>query len=504
MLSAVNSQTGMRVLAVMMASALAGCGGGGGGGGSSTPPDNGAGAVIAQQCSASNPFRADALAPTTVGSLADEKRWAASYMNQAYLWYREIPNVNANAGAYSNENNVFGSLQAYFDALRTPAKTTSGKDKDEFSFIYSTKAWRELSQSGTSLGYGIEWHLSSSTPPRGIKVAFVEPNTPAANAGIQRGDVLVSVDGVSADDSSTSGVATLNGALYPSNSGGHSFVFNRNGSEFTDFLAPATVTRQPVLTRQTLDVDGRKVGYMVFNDHIASAEQPLIDAVEAFAADNIEELVLDLRYNGGGYLFLASELSYMIAGATQTQSKVFERLQYNDKRTADTANAVTPFYNTRCLLDSNFNCTSQAALPVLNLSRLYVLTSGSTCSASEAIINGLRGIDVEVVLLGNTTCGKPYGFTAKDNCGISYFPIEFQGVNQKGFGDYADGFVATCTVADDFRHALGDAEEGMLAAAIQHIRTGSCPSSNINKTQAPEGRLLRSPIRENRFLVPRS
>ena len=112
----------------------------------------------------------------------------------------------------------------------------------------------------------------------------------------------------------------------------------------------------------------------------------------------------------------------------------------------------------------------------MNLGRVYVLSSPGTCSASEAIVNGLRGVDVEVVLVGGTTCGKPYGFTAKDNCGISYFPIEFQGVNDKGFGDYADGFgpTTTCTVAGDFSKALGDSSEGMLAAALNHRVTGSC------------------------------
>jgi hypothetical protein len=94
---------------------------------------------------------------------------------------------------------------------------------------------------------------------------------------------------------------------------------------------------------------------------------------------------------------------------------------------------------------------------------------------------------VDVVLIGGKTCGKPYGFTAKDNCGISYFPIEFSGVNDQGFGDYADGFEPTasgtagtrfvkgCTVADDTGHALGDPSEAMLASALGHVDRGSCP-----------------------------
>ena len=118
-----------------------------------------------------------------------------------------------------------------------------------------------------------------------------------------------------------------------------------------------------------------------------------------------------------------------------------------------------------------------------------MLAQHGTCSASEALINGLRGVDVEVVLIGGTTCGKPYGFTAKDNCGYSYFPIEFVGVNNKGFGDYADGFVPAgsgatgvkgCQVADDLDRPLGDTGEGMLAAAMQYRLDGTCPAARAS------------------------
>jgi hypothetical protein len=80
------------------------------------------------------------------------------------------------------------------------------------------------------------------------------------------------------------------------------------------------------------------------------------------------------------------------------------------------------------------------SLPTLNLPRVFVLTGPDTCSASESVINSLQGVDVEVIQIGTTTCGKPYGFYPEDNCGTTYFTIEFQGVNAKGFGDYTDGF----------------------------------------------------------------
>jgi hypothetical protein len=116
-----------------------------------------------------------------------------------------------------------------------------------------------------------------------------------------------------------------------------------------------------------------------------------------------------------------------------------------------------------------------------------VLSSGGTASASEAVINGLRGVDVEVILIGEATRGKPYGWYALDNCGTTYSTIQFKGSNEKGFGDYSDGFfpvasadlsgaeVTGCTVPDDLSNLLGDSNEGRLSAALTYIETGACP-----------------------------
>jgi len=159
--------------------------------------------------------------------------------------------------------------------------------------------------------------------------------------------------------------------------------------------------------------------------------------------------------------------------------------------------------------------TSGQALPYLGLSRVFVLTSGNTCSASEAVINGLRGVDVQVIQVGSTTCGKPYGFYPEDNCGTTYFSIQFQGVNQKAFGDYADGFVPAgagatglpgCAMADDLNHALGDPQEARLAAALQYRSNQTCPAVAAANAEvgtssaASEGRTFKSPWRENRIL----
>jgi carboxyl-terminal processing protease len=500
---------------------LSACGGGGDKGNSNNAfAPTGASSTYAQQCSPNNPY---AAAGQRNASLTTEKNWVNAYVNEAYLWYDQVPSVNPNAAPYSTSD-VAGSLDEYFTALTsTPL--------DRFSFTYPTAAWNQLSQSGAEAGYGIEWNFASPTPPRKIRVAYVEAGSPAANAGVLRGDTLVTADGVSADDGTSTGADALNAALWPTSAGqGHTLVLSRNGSNATRSLTSAVITKNPVPHSSVITTGGTKVGYLVFNDHLATAEAPLIAAIESFRTQGVTELVLDLRYNGGGYLYLASELAYMIAGPSKTSGKVFEKLTYNAKRSAETnsANSTTPFYDTSCILSSSTgNCTNVQPLPTLNLSRVYVLTKGSTCSASESIMNGLRGVDIEVRQIGGTTCGKPYGFTAKDNCGISYFPIEFKGTNAKGFGDYPGGFVPAssgatglpgCQVADDFSRPLGDVNEGMLAAALGHRANGSCPpvSSGTQQRQiqsagaasvadiAPDAGILgRNPARENRLPGPR-
>ncbi|MEM7420283.1 MAG: S41 family peptidase, partial [Pseudomonadota bacterium] len=238
-----------------------------------------------------------------------------------------------------------------------------------------------------------------------------------------------------------------------------------------------------------LDTASGKMGYFQFNTFIRTAQEGLIGAFNQFVDENVTELVIDLRYNGGGLLALASQMSYMVAGPSQTNNATFETLRFNDKN--PTRNPVTgsiirptPFYSNE--IDYVEGVLTDAVLPSLSLTRVYVITTGATCSASEAVMNALSGIDVEVVQIGSTTCGKPYGFYPTDNCGETYFTIQFQGVNNKGFGDYADGFMPTttpnfgfelpgCEVQDDFTKGLGDPEEGMLSAALQYSETGTCP-----------------------------
>lgn len=427
------------------------------------------------------------------GSVLDEQLWLRSWTNDLYLWYGEVPKTDPKQ---------YATPVDYFDTLRTPAKTASGKDKDQFHFTYTTPDWVALSQSGVQASYGIEWSLVSRTPPRKLLVAFTEPGSPAAAVTIDRGAEVLTIDGV--DVATGSNTDALNKGISPSAlNEAHTFVLRDRGATDprTVTLTSASITSTPVQHIGALPAPNASVGYLVFNDHIATAEQGLVDAINQLRSAGVTELVIDLRYNGGGYLAIAAQLGYMVAGPTATAGKVFEKEQFNDKYTT-----IDPFTR-RPLEASPFATTtlglslaSGQALPTLGLKRVFVLTGAGTCSASEAVMNGLAGVDVEVIQIGSTTCGKPYGFFPADNCGITYFSIQFQGVNHKGFGDYADGFVPGgvlkgCAVPDDFSHALGDPAEARLAAALTYMATGACPKAAARRSADPLAAVDGEPVK---------
>jgi hypothetical protein len=427
--------------------------------------------------------------PDSQGTTEDENNWLRSWSNELYLWYAEITDRNpAN----------FGTPQ-YFDLMKTFATAASGAPKDKFHFTIPTDEWIALSQAGEAAGYGSRFALVAAAPPREIVVAFTQPGTPADAVGLLRGTEILEVDGLVV--ATTSQVDALNDAFFPPEAGAtHDFVVRDFGSATTRDITMTSqiLTTDPVNRLAVEDTPTGPVGYLSFTNHIATAEQALIDAVETLQTAAITDLLLDLRYNSGGFLDIANELAYMIAGPAAAGGEVFDELEFSNKHpTFDpvTGAVLTPdlFHTTT----QGFSAAPGIPLPALNLNRVYVLTGPDTCSASEAIMNGLRGIDVEVNLIGEGTCGKPYGFYPFDNCGTTYFSIQFKGVNAKGFGDYTDGFTPNaqgeqlpgCQVADDFEHALGDPMEARFAAALQYRADTSCivtttsavPSLSINK-----------------------
>ncbi len=325
---------------------------------------------------------------------------------------------------------------------------------------------------------------------------------------------MISVDGAAILDGDPS---VLNAGLFPVGAGEqHSFVIQDRGatSTRTITMTSAALASPPVQKVQILP--GTTVGYMLFNSFIATSEKELADGITTLKSAGATDLVLDLRYNGGGILDIASELAYMIAKPSATSGKTFEKEMFNDKYGTNDpigGNPPTPFF-TRA--SGYFSLPAGQTLPHLDLDRVFVLAGGNTCSASEAVINGLLGVGVAVNLIGHTTCGKPYGFYPQDNCGTTFFSIQFKGVNNAGFGDYADGFTPSgsttggpasppgCVVADDFTHDLGDPAEARLASALNFRSGGSCPAATSRaealSAAAADVTLVRNPFVENRIL----
>ncbi|WP_169558539.1 S41 family peptidase [Uliginosibacterium gangwonense] len=438
-------KTNLLVLPLLIAtSILAGCGGGGGGSSNTTTTTD---------CS-------------TLGQL----RFVRQHVDDKYLFYQY-------AGTTRPENYPYSPIQ-YFEDITVNTIPSI----DRFSYAIPTSQAYSSLQEGQSMDLGIRGEYDQNNA---LRISYIEPNSSAATAGLQRGDQIIAINGSTV---TSAGVTQAQyDALFASPSGTYvsiTYLHPGNAASTAVNLRTTTYADTPVpfIGVATLGTGGatKKAGYLVFNEHTVPAEGQLADAFNSLAQANVTDLILDLRYNRGGYTAIASEVAYMIAGSTATSKKVFEYVLHNDKHSAE--DYYEPFYNAMGLTTGRY----AEKLPALNLSRVYVLTSASTCSASEMIINGLRGIDIPVIIVGGTTCGKPYGMQQADYCGTSYFALQFQTANAKNEGGYISGFTPSCTASDDLAHQLGDSNEQMLSMALNHISTGQCstgsPSTAIAST----------------------
>jgi carboxyl-terminal processing protease len=488
-----NNTLSLAIISALSVFALTGCGGGGGSNNTPspvTPPTSStptwtAGVFepsdeLKNFCetprTGNDPFNNNQPYPDQAGSALYEKLWLRSWSDETYLWYDEIADNNPES---------FDTVAEYFAQLKTEELTDSGAKKDNFHFSEPSEDYFQEAQSGVISGYGINWAFIGDSADRILRVAYLEDNSPASQIGFQRGDTVLEVDGVSINTNTQAGIDTLNEGLFsPTNGDSHTIVVRSNdGTEKTFNVTAGNIEQTPVQNVKTIVTSNNtRVGYMQFNSHIGIAQEGLIDAVNKFRTDNVDELVIDFRYNGGGLLALSSQLAYMVAGSANVQNRFYYQTQQNDKQPID---SPFPFIDEEIDYSTFFSTGDK--LPDLNLSKVYVLSTSGTCSASEAFVNGLKGIDAEVILIGDTTCGKPYGFTPTHNCGTTYYTIQFSGVNSKGFGEYAAGFTPTptpqfnadvqgCVVNDDFDNQLGDSNEALLSTALFHIdNNGECP-----------------------------
>ena len=176
-------------------------------------------------------------------------------------------------------------------------------------------------------------------------------------------------------------------------------------------------------------------------------------------AEGVQEVVLDLRYNGGGLVSFANTLGNYLGG-TRAAGQIFTSLLY------------TP---SQAFKNATYRFANPAPADAVNAPRVIVLMGRRTCSASELVINGLRGAGLQVVGVGETSCGKPVGSVAGSNCGTTWSIVNFEGVNARGEGRYFDGIAATCPVAEDFSQPMASATDPLLKTALAYSDSGSCP-----------------------------
>jgi len=273
----------------------------------------------------------------TAGSTLIEKFWLRSWSNETYLWNTEIEDVDPNSIA---------SRTAYFDVLKSNelSETGSGREKDDFHFSESTEDFFARRNSTASSGYGVRFvnltrvdQNGNSILPREFRVLYTEPDSPASavvngNVNLPRGAQIIEVDG--ADLLNGSDVTTLNNGLFPSTAGEtHVFKIREaiTNTEREITIVSEDIAPEPVNRTRIIDTDSGKVGYMLFNTFSPfESEKSLADAFTLLSNENVDDLVLDLRYNGGGLVAVAAQLGYMIAGPSRTAGKTAALLQYNE------------------------------------------------------------------------------------------------------------------------------------------------------------------------------
>ena len=394
------------------------------------------------------PWNAFAQTQPSSCTTTSQNLWVRDQLNTFYYWYQNLPSgVNPAS---------FNSPEAYLEAVRyRPIDTT-------FSFITSAAASDAFYSDSQVIKYGFTQMISAND----ILVLQVWPESGASEAGLERGDRIISVNGTPVATHVKNG--TLSAAFGPDQPGQQATIaFNKpDGERRTAVMTKRIVTIPTVAITKMFEVEGRRVGYIFFSNFVQPSTAALNDAFAALKEAGANELVLDLRYNGGGLVDVAQHLASLIGG-TRTSGQPAFNYVHNDK--------IGPIYNKVTRFTNPANA--------LNLQRLVAITTGSSASSSELVLNALRPF-IPVTIVGDTTYGKPVGQYGLRFCDKILYPVAFSIKNANMEGDYFDGLPADCPAPDDATHQLGDAEEGSLAEALTFIRTGSCTPSTAERVRA--------------------
>ncbi|MAD74274.1 MAG: carboxyl-terminal protease [Rheinheimera sp.] len=361
-----------------------------------------------------------------------------------YLWYDELKT--------GVDPLAFSTPSAYLDQVTA--------DRDRYSFIMTEQQYQDRYINAVFFGYGFATQRADNNTA--LQVLYVFDAGSAAQRGLRRADKIVEIDGISVAEWLSrldAGTAT-NDDIYGPNEEGivRRFVWLKpdNSQRQADFVK-STVSTNTVMHRSVAQVGDKKVGYLVFNTFIELSEIELEQAFSYFAREQIDELVLDVRYNGGGLIRVANQLSSHIA-FPRLQGNIFVKYRYNDKNTRK---------------NSSVGFALGAGRTNLNLPRVFVLTTPGSCSSSELVINAMSPF-IDVVQIGETTCGKPVGQVPDQVGDFRLFAINFQTVNALDFGDYFDGLSPNCPVTATVEGDWGDNADPLYAEALAYINNDSC------------------------------
>ncbi len=356
--------------------------------------------------------------------------FVAALLRDQYLWRDEVDEATRVAAA---------SPERLIEALRNR--------RDEWSTAMPLA--RDLRREALETrGYGFQLR----TEPDGrLRVTDVVNGSPAHAAGVRRGDVLRAVDSFAADRSrearpGRTADATRLELLAP------------DGAVREVTLKQARYAVSSVAAEAMVRTGGRRVGYVALRHFSGTTQREFESAALRLRALGVDDLVLDLRMNGGGSLHAAGQVASAIAGR-RVDGRTFLRMVHNERHRDSDQEQV-------------FSAPDWGGL---GLARLFVITSEETCSAAEALVHGLAPY-VEVVALGGRTCGKPVGFQVVRYGDLSYWVVTFKDLNARGEGDYYTGLAPKCpAAAGDASHPLGDPADAAFGAALHYIRTGRCP-----------------------------
>jgi len=436
----------MRLLLLSLVVVFCGCGGDGGGGGTRNV------AAIPAASPAPAPAAPAFPAPHSQCTLIEAKRDVLDIFEDLYFFNEEpaqvakYPAIRANLASYA-------SVDALLDDLRY----RSGIFDRGFSYYQTVEEVDQFFSAGEFFGFGFSMGIDFDGAWRLLDVFG---GSPADLQGLIRSDTITAVDGTPTSALDSNAESTFG----PSEAGVQRTLTIRSldGSERDVPLTKEAVDLDPVPQDrvQVFDVGSRKVGYVFFRTFIEDADALLRSAFATLAAEGIDDLVLDLRYNGGGLVDTAEVLGSLMAGNARA-GLVFFSYEYNDFVTTNFGGPddIRQFHN--------------EANALTGLDNVYYLTDSGSASASELTISGLSPYMTRSVTVGARTFGKPVGQWGIEYCNDSMvlFVVTFRTVNSLGEADYYSGIPVDCQAADDWDRLLGDPEEGRFKAALDYIET---------------------------------